>query len=127
MMQIPLLATPNQSLDIVLDDNYWVISFTSCNGVITASFSLNGTDILDNIPCVAALPLIPYQYLESGNFFFVTQNQQIPDYTQFGVTQYLIYINATELATYRTAPTLPITASFFNPIAALPMRFAPTY
>jgi hypothetical protein len=55
----------------------------------------------------------------------VTQNFQLPFYTSFNVTQSLIYISAAELAALRAPTSPPVTAASFNPIAALPLRFAP--
>lgn len=45
--------------------------------------------------------LIPYRYLENGNFVLLTANEEYPDYTQFGITQLLIYLPQAELGTYR--------------------------
>jgi len=125
MIIVPLQAIPNQQLLTVLDDNQWDISVRITNGTISVSLALNGVFIIENQRAVAGSLIIPAKYLENGNFAIVTQNQEIPDYTQFGVTQSLIYLSPTELAAYRTPPSLPITAAFFNPIAALPLRFAP--
>jgi hypothetical protein len=63
---------------------------------------------------------------ESGNFFFTTANSALPFYTLFNTSQSLIYVSAAELTAFRATPAPPITAAFFNPIAALPLRFAPT-
>ena len=126
MQQIPLQALPNQSFQIVLDNNTWAFTIKTTGGLTTVSLTLNNVDILDSTPAVAGGFIIPYEYLEAGNFFFTTQNYQLPNYEYFGTTQYLIYISATELAAYRAAPSSPfITTASFNPIAPLPLRFAP--
>lgn len=92
---------------------------------MSASMVINGIDTIDNIRCVAGAPLLPSQYEEAGNFLFLTANFQLPIYTQFNITQQILYFSAAELAAYRTAPTPPVTAQFFNPIAGLPLRFSP--
>ncbi len=72
------------------------------------------------------------QYLEAGNFLFLTANYQLPYYTQFGTTQSLFYFTAEELDALRAAPVASsprvptVTAAFFNPAGQLPLRFAPT-
>ncbi len=126
MQLIPLQAIPNQSFTIVLDNNEWSFTIKITNGIMSVSLLLNNNLIIQNVRTVANEKIIPSIYEESGNFLFLTQNFQLPDYTQFGITQTLVYVNAAELAAFRAAPTLPITAADFNPIAALPLRFAPT-
>lgn len=141
--QVPLQSIPNQDFTITLDGNLFGIGLHTTNGVMSVSMTINGIDTLDNIRTVAGSPLIPSKYEEAGNFMFVTQNQALPDYDQFGTSQILLYFTAAELAAYRapvnvyvvegsgdtptpSSPTIPtVTASYFNPLAALPLRFAP--
>lgn len=127
MQQVPLQQLPNQSFSIMLDNNQWTFLLKTIENVTVVSLTLNGADIIDSALAVAGTFIIPAQYQENGagNFFFVTQNFQIPYYTAFNVTQSLIYISATELTTLRTPISSKITAADFNPIAALPLRFAP--
>lgn len=135
---IPIQQLASQDFSITLDGNLYQISIKTCNGITTVSLEQNGTDIVDNAIAPSAGPIIPAQYLEAGNFAFLTANQQLPNYEQFGVTQSLVYFTEDELAAFRVPPnsyvaplspanpqTPTVTASFFNPIAALPLRFAP--
>lgn len=126
MMNLPISALPNQQFNTILDGNSWDITLRTTNDQISVSLVLNNVDLLDNARAVAGELIIPSKYEESGNFFFVTQDQQMPDYAQFGVSQSLIYVSAAELAAFRAPPASPfITAASFNPIAALPLRFSP--
>lgn len=127
MMIIPIQATPNQSLSVILDGNTWGIALKTVDFATVVSLTLNGDDVIDGARAAAGTLIIPAQYLEksSGNFFFVTANQQIPFYNQFGLTQSLLYISASELSAIRQPAPAKITASYFNPIAALPLRFSP--
>jgi hypothetical protein len=126
MQIIPLESLPNQTFTVVLDSNQWVVTLKTTNGVISVSLSLNNIDIVDNARAVANELIIQSEYLESGNFLFLTQNFDLPNYTQFGITQSLIYLSAVDLAGLRVAPPSPITATDFNPIAPLPLRFSPS-
>ncbi|MDE2100249.1 MAG: hypothetical protein KGL39_23565 [Patescibacteria group bacterium] len=126
MMSLPLQQLPNQSFTVFLDNNQWDITLKTVNDMTVASLTLNGTLIIENIRAAAGSFLIPALYQESGNFFFVTSGYMLPYYTQFTITQYLIYVSAAELAAARVEPTTIITSSFFNPIASLPLRFAPS-
>ncbi|HZZ80039.1 MAG TPA: hypothetical protein VFE62_16115 [Gemmataceae bacterium] len=125
MQQLPLQQLPNQSFSVLLDGNQWTFLFKTIEDTTVASLTLNGTDLLDSARCAAGSFLIPSEYEEEGNFFFVTQNQQLPYYTEFNVTQSLIYVSANELAALRAPKSLPITAADFNPLASLPLRFTP--
>ena len=125
MQVIPLEALPNQQFTVVLDSNQWVVTLKTTNGVISVSLTLNNVDIIDNARACANELIIQSQYLESGNFLFLTQNFDLPNYTQFGTTQSLVYLSAADLTALRAAPTLPITAGDFSPTAALPLRFSP--
>lgn len=57
----------------------------------------NETPVVSGMRAVAGTFLIPYKYLESGNFLIITANEEYPDYRQFGVSQYLIYFPQAEL------------------------------
>lgn len=125
MNLVPLQAIPNQSFTIILDNNTWDFTIKTTKDVMSISLNLNGDGVIENARAVAGSLIIPARYQESGNFLFVTQNYELPYYTKFNVTQSLVYVTADELASYREQPTPPITASYFNPIADLPQRFAP--
>jgi hypothetical protein len=125
MMQLPVQALPNQEFQAVLDGNAWDFTIASTNGVMSMTLVLNGNTVIENTRCVAGSFIIPSQYEESGNFLFLTASNALPDYTQFGTTQSLIYASAAELVSFRTPPSTPLTIGYFNPIATLPLRFAP--
>ena len=125
MQIIPLQVLPNQALSVILDNNQWDFVIKVTRGIMTVSLQLNSVDILDSAAAVAGSLIIPSLYKESGNFMIVTQSFQLPDYTQFGTTQFLIYYSADDLAAFRAPITPPIKAANFNPIAALPLRFSP--
>lgn len=122
---IPISAVPNQKLSVVLDNNNWDVEIRQTNGVTSVSLTLNGSQVIQNVRAVAGMRLIPSRYEEAGNFVFVTANFQMPDYVLFNVSQSLIYASAAELALVRAPAPSRITAAYFNPIAALPSRFAP--
>lgn len=127
MQLIPLQAIPNQAFTIVLDNNQWLFTIKTANEITAVSVGLNNDVVLDNARAIANGLIIPsiYEEQESGNFIFLTQNFQLPYYTQFGTTQVLIYVTNAELATFRAPVALPITASDFSPLGDLPLRFSP--
>lgn len=105
MIILPLQAIPNQSFSIQLDGNNWDVRVFSCNTtplvpgtqVMAYTFILNGVVIINNQRGAINWPLIGYEYLENGNFYMITENDNYPDYTMFGITQYLIYASESEI------------------------------
>lgn len=124
---VPIQSVPNQNFTVTLDGNLYEMTIRYTNGVMSVSIVLNGNDVIDNIHAAACAPIIPAQYLEDGdgNFMFLTANFQLPNWEQFNITQSLMFFSAAELAAYRAPPVPHVTAAFFNPIAPLPLRFAP--
>lgn len=98
--KISIDATANQSFTINLDNQVYFIEIKETRGVMSVSISIGGDVILSNSRFFSAFPLIPYSYLEGdgGNFLFTTENDEIPYFTEFGVTQFLYYLTAEELA-----------------------------
>lgn len=113
MIEIPLQAIPNQTLSVQLDGNQYDIkiaatmSTTTDNGLLAddvlmcVDITRNNVAIVSGFRAVAGFPIIPYQYLEAGNFAFVTADGDYPDYRKFNVDQSLIYASESELETIR--------------------------
>jgi hypothetical protein len=116
---IALQAIPNQSFSFNASNTTFGIILKAAAGCMAASITINGTDVIDNARCVAWRGIIPARYQENGNFMFMTQNLQLPWYSQFGTTQTLIYLSPTELTSIRGGNLL------FSPFGALPLRFSP--
>lgn len=124
---IPIKAVPNQSFLITLDGHFYSITLQAGPGIMAASITRDSAIIINGMRCVAGKSIIPYRYLEggAGNFIFITDAQQLPDWTKFNTTQHFAYYTADELAFFRQPPPAQITADFFNPLGALPLRFKP--
>ncbi len=101
MIEIELLAKPNQKLSIFLDDILYDITLKEAAGIIAATIERDGVAVLSGSRVVPGYPIVPYQYLESGNFVFLTDEGDYPNYEQFGITQFLVYASAAELAVIR--------------------------
>lgn len=128
MQTVPIQAIPSQTF-IFIDpsNNTWDIAIRNVSMQMAFTISLNGTQLVQNICAVAGYRIIPYDYLENGNFVLVTQNYQVPDYTLFGTNQALVFITQDEIEAFRVPlnSLSIITASDFDPNGALPLRFAP--
>lgn len=98
MRNIPITQDPNQDLTVRLDDTRYGLRLEAVNGVMVVDVSIDGVTVLTGSRVLAGEPLIPYKYLQEGNFILLTINDELPDYTQFGVTQSLVYLSPAELA-----------------------------
>lgn len=100
---IALQAIPKQVFNIVLDNVLYEIGIIETNGCMSMNLTRGGVDILDGQRVVAGKLCIPYPPLEadSGNFMFLTQNNDLPYYDQFGLTQSFLYASNAELEAVR--------------------------
>jgi hypothetical protein len=98
MQIVPLSSDPNQELTVRQDGFRYSLRLKSVNGVMVVDISVDGVVILFGSRVLAGTPLIPYRYLEDGNFLLLTNNEELPDYTQFGLTQTLVYLSPDEIA-----------------------------
>lgn len=101
MNVIPLQATPNQSLTVQLDGARYTLTFKEAAGCMVCDVSRDDADLLYGVRVVAGSPLIPYRYMESGNFVVMTENDELPAWESFDTTQSLVYVTADELAEFR--------------------------
>lgn len=97
MLNIQLQTIPNQSLTTVLDGNIYNISIKETSGTMSISLSRNNVQILSGCRLVAGQLIIPYPYLEDGNLSLITENDEYPYYTSFGITQFLVYASQSEI------------------------------
>ena len=103
MMDIGIAAVANQTLSVQLDEHQFTIDLHEANGVMCVSIERDGVAIVTGSRVTAGTALMPYKYLEggSGNFLITVDAEAIPYWDQFGVTQFLVYLSAEELAAYR--------------------------
>lgn len=101
MIDVGLAALPNQSLSIQLDELFYLIDLRDVGGTVAATITRDGEVLASGLRITPGTPLLPYRYQESGNFLLTTDADALPDYTQFGVTQFLVYLTDAELAAYR--------------------------
>lgn len=125
MELVPIKAIPNQSLSVILDDNQWDITLRQTLGTVSCTLAKNGIVIVQNARAVAGMRILQSHYQEDGNFAIISNDQSIPNYLQFGVSQFLVYISPDELAISRAPPDDQVPSSYFDPLGGLPLRFAP--
>ena len=98
MRIVPLASVPNQAITVTLDGTRWSLAFKDCAGVTCVDVARDSVPILSAVRALAGEPVIPYRYLQTGNFLFLTSDDQLPEYALFGVSQVLVYLSAAEIA-----------------------------
>lgn len=101
--RLPLQAVPNQAFSALLDGLSYRITLKQAAGVMVATISIDDEEVISGSRFFADSPLIPYPHLENsgGNFVLTTEGDALPVFDQFGVTQFLIYVTAAEVADAR--------------------------
>lgn len=98
MQTIPLSAIPNQSFTVTFGSNRWAFTIKETLGVMVCDIALNDVSLLMGQRIVCGSPVIPYAYMQTnGNFWFVTENDELPYYDRFGIDQTFVYVEPGEL------------------------------
>lgn len=93
MINIDLIAVPNQSLTFTEGDNFWELRIITLDSMMGADVHLNGTPVVLGQRIVSGAPILPYEYLgEHGNFAILTQDDDLPWWENFTVDQQLVFI-----------------------------------
>ena len=102
MLQLTLAPIPSQSFSTTLNSVIYNMRIFLAGNVMCCDLSINGVLTLTSQRLVAGALVIPYPYLENGNFLISTLNDELPYYDQFGTTQFLLYFTQAEIAAARS-------------------------
>lgn len=101
-LQIPIRNIANQTLNSVLNGQNCTITILTRGGQSYLSLQLDGNFIIQNRK-LTLTPVLPYTYMKSlfnGNLILINSdgNTDInPDYTKFGILQFLIFFTDADL------------------------------
>ena len=101
MIEINLTPVANQSVSIKLEDSLYTLTIKETRGVMSLNLIRDNEIILLGARIIPNAPLIPYRYLESGNFVMLCDSDEYPNYLLFGNTQTLVYVTIPELEALR--------------------------
>jgi hypothetical protein len=110
MQTLALSAVPNQTFSTTLDSNRYTFAIYQCNGIMCYDITLNEQALISGQRLTNGTFLIPFFTYEgeNGNFMLLTNNFQLPDYEQFGLTQTLVYFEYADIAAaIAAAPYVP--------------------
>jgi hypothetical protein len=98
MQTIPLSAIPNQDITVTFGSRRWTLTIKEANGVMVIDLALNEVALLTGQRIVCGSPVIPYKYMQTnGNFWLITENDELPDYRRFGIDQTFVFVEPGEL------------------------------
>lgn len=100
MQVITLSNDLNQTFTTTLDTDFYQIAIYAVGGTMACDITRNSLPVVTGKRITNGQFLIPYfAYFNGfGNFMLVTQNSELPDNTQFGITQTFFYFDPSEMA-----------------------------
>ncbi len=101
MIDIGIATVPNQTLSIQIDERAYDLTLRETNGCMSVTIVRDLVTLVTNLRVVAGTPMLPYKYQESGNFAMLVENEDLPYWDKFNVTQFLVYLSASEVAALR--------------------------
>ncbi len=96
MIEISLIQHPNQTFPVILEGVRYDLTLKDCGNFMVIDIVRDDIVIIQGQRLLPYTPLIPYKYLANGNLIFATENNELPDWNKFGVTQQLFYLTSEE-------------------------------
>jgi len=92
----------NQEFDVTIEEieNSIHVLLQTLDGPLTMSVFVNNKQLGEPFICYPNQPVIPYPYIEDilgGNFIFETEDDNYPNYENFGKTCNLFFVTKDEL------------------------------
>lgn len=99
MIDVNLQQLANQELTITLENARYVLRVVETNSSMALTIIKDDVTFIQNALLMANDFQLRTNLVDpdSGNFFFDVQNESLPDWRQFGVTQFLRYLTSDEL------------------------------
>lgn len=101
MITIPLQAINNQSLAFQTDTARYNLTIRDSSGIVSVDVDRDGVRIVSGVRAMPSGAIIPYTYLEDGNFSILTDQGEYPISSEFGVSQSLVYLTPSDLEVLR--------------------------
>ena len=98
MLEIPIVAQPNQEFSIEIGSNLYDFSIKLIVQCLAISISRNNISLISNFRILGNQPILPYRFLYDGNFFLNTENNEIAIWSELGISQKLYYLSNNEIS-----------------------------
>lgn len=99
MMTVGLQAVKSQTISVTLAGQNCIIRLIQRASFIYMDLTVNGTPVLQGVPCLYGNKIVRYSYLGfSGDLVFIdNQGESDPTYDGLGSRYLLYYLEASEL------------------------------
>lgn len=98
MITINLQPIPNQELKLRVGEELYTIGIRTTNEATFISIARNDEKLISNQILIPNETILRNRYnVTNGNFAFESTNNMLPDYTLFGVNQFLYYLTNEDL------------------------------
>lgn len=97
---LPLEPIPVQEITYTHAQQRFAITVRQLDSsIVTVAVNRNGEVVTNSVQAAALAPMIPFNYLDEGfgNFYFETPNGELPHYSNFGTTHFLLFVTPEEL------------------------------
>ncbi len=102
MIEITLQQIANQSFTFTADNFRYEVTLKDIgSNLMIATVAIDDVIMISGARVLAGVPLLPFRHIEEGNFIFITENEENPYYTNFGVSNTLVYASPAELEVIR--------------------------
>lgn len=103
MKNITIQSVPNQKFTVNIGAFRYDIALRYIEpGVMSYDLSIDEVPVIQGQRIIVGQFFMPYQYQEKdGNFYLYVPSGELPDYVQFGQSQFLYYLNADEMLELR--------------------------
>ena len=102
MQEITLENTPQQQFSISLGGFQWDLTFRTENNATVnctlATLVRDGVKVIDSVLCAPNMPIFPFSYFSGGDFLFVCDKGEYPNYENFGKTVKLYWLDTKDIA-----------------------------
>ena len=101
MQILPLIQVASQEFTFRDGDTRWTVRLKDCGDVMAATILRDEAIVVSGVRALPGEFLIPFVYLETGNFMFVTEGDELPSGPMLGRGQELYYFDAAEMVDLR--------------------------
>lgn len=100
MKDIPLASLPNQNFTVAINSRLYELTFKA-GKAMSVSIKRDNEMIVSGLRVVSGGLMLPAKYKEEGNFVLTTDNDDLPEWEKFGSTQFLTFLEPSELEAFR--------------------------
>lgn len=109
MKIIPLTRTPNQAISFLINETLYGVRIETRGGSVCFDISVDGEVVVLGARALINTPIIqPVSMLDRKAFIILGNTDDLVDYNQFGITQFLAFVTPADFNFSTLIPQTPI-------------------